>query len=87
MINFSFDDYYREHGIEKTNELSAEYISDFFHPGVSPDDATLEDWFSMEKPVEISKWDAFLLAREPQDVSTYAYSETTIMYIDLTPED
>lgn len=86
-IKFSFDDYYQEHGIEKTNELSAEYISDFFHPGVFSDEATLEDWFSTEQPVEISKWDAFLLAREPQDVSTYTYSETTIMYIDLTPED
>lgn len=84
-LNYNFDDYYREHGIEKTNELIGEYQSDFFYPGVSYDEATLEDWFSMEQPVDISKWDAFLLAREPEDVRTYTYSETTIMYIDLNP--
>lgn len=86
-IEVNFNDYYQEHGDEKTDELLDEYRSDFFHPGVSSDEATLEDWFVTEQPVDISKWD-FVITRIPLDVSTYTYDKTvTIMCIDLTPED
>lgn len=86
-LTYDWNGYYDEYGFDKTGELQDEFNSDIFHPGVSSDEATLKDWFSREQPVDMSKWDWLLLARELQDVSTYTYSETTIMYIDLTPED
>lgn len=69
---------------EEAIELGMKMFNDIF--GFDRWDSVPEDWIRNE-PFDLSKWEWIHHTSEPITTTTYTYSETTIMYIDLTPED